>query len=64
MSNNIEKELIDLGIIDINKITEIHPSVRDNSNISVKKCNRSNVIYLSENDYINDKKYEDKQFID
>ena len=64
MNNNIEQELVDLGIIDIDFVKKIYPSVRDNENIHVKKCNISNVIYLSENDYIEDSRYQDKHFID
>jgi SAM-dependent methyltransferase len=64
MNNNIEKELVDLGIIDINSVKKVYPRVRDNENIHVKKCNFSNVIYLSENEYIEDSKYQNKHFID
>ena len=64
MINNIEKELVDLGIIDMNFVSIISPSVRDNQKIQVKKCNRSNVIYLSENEYVDNSKYHDKTFID
>ena len=42
-TNNIEKQLIDLGIIDVNQVELYYPMTRDNNNISVKKCNRSNV---------------------
>ena len=63
-TNNIEKQLIDLGIIDVNQVELYYPMTRDNNNISVKKCNRSNVIYLSENQYLDDSSYENKSFID
>jgi SAM-dependent methyltransferase len=64
MKNNIEKELINLGIIDLNNIIELYPTVRDSSNIRVLKDKLSNVIYLSENSYIDNSKYEDKNFVD
>ncbi len=62
--NNIEKELIELKIIDEKHIFDFFPSVRDKKNIRVKKCKQSNVIFLSENSYIDDSKYEEKKFID
>ncbi len=64
ITNNIEKQLIELGIIDINQIELYYPVTRDNDNISVKKCKKSNVIYLSENQYVDDSSYENKTFID
>lgn len=64
LNNNIEEELKDLGIIDINCVYEFYPTVRDNNDISVKKCKKSNVYYLSENNYVNDSNYQDKHFID
>ena len=63
-NNNIENELMELGIIDQKSVTKYFPFVRDNHDIYVKKCNKSNVIYLSENDYVSDSKYENKNFID
>ena len=64
MHNNIENELLDLGIIDSTNIFEIYPTVRDSNNISVKKDKLTNVIYLSENKYIDNSTYEDKKFVD
>jgi len=64
MQNNIENELVDLGIIDLSNIIEIYPTVRDSNNIRVLKDKLSNVIYLSENNYIDNSKYEEKKFVD
>jgi SAM-dependent methyltransferase len=64
MHNNIENELLDLGIIDSSNIIEIYSTVRDSNDISVKKDKLTNVIYLSENKYIDNSTYEDKKFVD
>ena len=48
MKHNIHNLLIDLGISDEQSIIPFYPKVRDNDDISVLKCIKSEVILLSE----------------
>lgn len=64
VKNNIEEELIGLNIIQKEFVKVIYPRTRDNALIQVKQCQKSNVIFLSSNNFINDKRYEEKKFID
>ena len=48
MKQTIYDLLIELGISDKQSIIPFYPKVRDNDNISVLKCNKSEVILLSE----------------
>ncbi|MBK9212399.1 MAG: class I SAM-dependent methyltransferase [Saprospiraceae bacterium] len=59
-SNNIRKLLIDLEICTESSIKEYYPRVRDNDNISVLKCNKSGVIFLSDATHMNMEYYEQK----
>ena len=43
--NQIEKQLIDLVIIDSESISFLFPRVRDNENINVLQCAKSCVIF-------------------
>ena len=63
-NNNIEEELISLNIIQKEFVKTIYPRTRDNASIQVNQCQKSNVIFLSANEYINDQRYEEKKFID
>jgi len=64
LKNNIEEELIDLNVIQREFVKVIYPGTRDDASVQVKQCQKSNVIFLSSNNFINDKSYEEKLFID
>lgn len=51
-SDPIHKVLLDLHIIDDEFIEEIFPRTRDREDISVLRCKRSGVIFLSSSDHI------------
>ena len=63
-NNNIEEELISLNIIHKEFVKTIYPRTRDNASVQVNQCKKSNVIFLSSNEYENDERYEEKKFID
>ena len=50
--NQIEKQLIDLEIIDPESISLLFPRVRDNENINVLQCAKSGVIFLNSINHI------------
>lgn len=62
MVNNIQIELEKLKIIDSECTKTIYPTTRDNNLIEVRQCQKSNVIFLSANDYQDDVKYAEKKF--
>jgi 2-polyprenyl-3-methyl-5-hydroxy-6-metoxy-1,4-benzoquinol methylase len=57
VNNNLYLELIDLKIIDKNKIEEFYPYVRDNKNIPVMRCKKSGVIFLKNLDHVSNEHY-------
>lgn len=61
MENKIKDLLCDLGVIDEESIIHYHDKVRDRDDISVLKCNKSGVIFLSQSDHIDFSHYDDKQ---
>ncbi|MCK5683765.1 class I SAM-dependent methyltransferase [bacterium] len=52
MTHSIKELLINLGISDQQSIVPFYPQVRDNDNISVLKCSKSEVILLSDNSHV------------
>ncbi len=58
--NQIKQLLIDLDICSENSIHPYFPNVRDRNDISVLKCNKSGVLFLSESEHIEAKYYEEK----
>lgn len=60
MINKIQELLCQLGICDENSIVPFHPHVRERDDISVMKCQKSGVIFLSREDHI-DIEYYKKQ---
>ncbi len=59
--NRIKDLLIDLGICDESSIQPYYPHVRDRDDISVLKCKRSGVIFLSRSDHMDTSYYEEKK---
>jgi SAM-dependent methyltransferase len=58
--NKIKSLLIELGISTENSIVPFHPKVRDRDDVSVLKCQKSDVILLSRSDHINPTYYSGK----
>ena len=58
---NIQKQLIDLKIINPEAISLLYPKVRDNENIPVMQCEDSGVIFLKNNKHISKEYYSSKQ---
>jgi uncharacterized C2H2 Zn-finger protein len=58
MKNGIQSLLGDLGISDEKSIIPFYPKVRDRDDISVLKCQKSGVIFLSRADHMNISHYE------
>ncbi|MBM9501938.1 class I SAM-dependent methyltransferase [Leptospira sp. 201903071] len=58
--NLIKRQLLDLKIISEDTLEEYFPSVRDRNDISVLRCSKSGVIFLSRTDHINLSYYENK----
>lgn len=56
-NNPIFKLLLDLGISTLKSIDLYYPVVRDRDDIQVMKCNKSDVIFLSSCDHINQDYY-------
>lgn len=56
-NNKIQSLLCDLGIIDEQSIVQYYPRVRDRDDVSVLKCQRSGVIFLSRSDYMETSHY-------
>lgn len=61
IKNEIHQQLVDLGISTDKSIEDYHVSVRDRNDISVLKCNQSNVIFLSRVDHMDISHYEQKE---
>lgn len=61
IEKNIEKMLIEYGIIHEESIQVYYPKTRDNESISVKKCDESGVIFLSSSSHMNIQHYEEKE---
>jgi len=59
--NKIKKLLIDLEICGESSIEPYYPQVRDREDISVFKCNKSGVIFLSGSDHMSMSHYEEKE---
>ncbi|PCI99627.1 MAG: hypothetical protein COB15_03960 [Flavobacteriales bacterium] len=58
MKNKIKDSLLDLKIIDKESIINYYPKVRDRDDVSVLKCEKSGVIFLSSTDHIDSNTYE------
>ena len=52
MENKIHKLLCELGISEPNSVEQFYPKVRDRDDISVMKCNKSGVLFLSQPEQI------------
>lgn len=61
MKNKIKEILLELKISEEGRITNYFPKVRDRDDVSVLKCQKSGVIFLSSADHIDIKEYEDKE---
>ena len=59
VENNIQRTLCDLGICDERSIIPYYPTVRDRDDISVLKCQKSGVLFLSRSDHIEMEHYEE-----
>ena len=57
MENKIHKLLCELGIPGPNSIGQFYPKVRDRNDISVIKCNKSGVLFLSQSEQIDSEYY-------
>ena len=53
MTNKIRELLCNLGLSDDSSIMPFYPKVRDRDDISVLKCHRSGVLFLSADDHMN-----------
>jgi 2-polyprenyl-3-methyl-5-hydroxy-6-metoxy-1,4-benzoquinol methylase len=61
VNNKLYLELINLNIIDRNKIKEFYPSVRDNKDIPVMRCEKSGVIFLKTLNHVCDEHYSEME---
>jgi Methyltransferase domain len=61
MENSIKSLLCDYGISDEQSIIPFYPRVRDRDDVSVLKCKKSGVIFLSRTDHMNISHYETKK---
>lgn len=61
MKHTIEDQLIALDIIDKKQVSQFFPHVRDRKDVSVLKCAKSGVIYLSSTHHIEQSYYNDKK---
>jgi len=59
--NRIKSQLVDLGICEESSIELYYPQVRDRDDISVLKCKKSGVIFLSRSDHMDVSHYEEKE---
>lgn len=57
MTNSIKELLINLGISDQQSIVPFYPQVRDNDNIAVLKCSKSEVILLADKAHVKASNY-------
>jgi len=61
MENKIKSLLCNLGISDEQSIIPLFPKVRDRDDVSVLKCQKSGVIFLSRSDHMEISHYETKK---
>ncbi len=61
MENKIKAQLCELGISDEQSIFPFYDKVRDRDDVSVLKCKKSGVIFLSRSDHMEISHYESKQ---
>ena len=61
MENKIKKILCNLGICNEQSIVPFWPKVRDRDDVSVMKCQKSGVLFLSRSDHMDYSHYESKQ---
>ena len=61
MGNNIQSLLFDLGISDAESVLPFYPKLRDRDDISVLKCQKSGVIFLSNTDHMETSHYEARE---
>ena len=59
--NRIKNLLINLGICEESSIEPYYPQVRDRDDVSVLKCKKSGVIFLSHSEHMNMSHYEEKE---
>jgi SAM-dependent methyltransferase len=59
--NIIKNQLINLGICEDTSIEPYYPQVRDRNDVSVLKCKKSGVIFLSSSEHMNMTHYEEKE---
>lgn len=64
MKNKIKKILCEAGAIDETSIVHFYDKVRDRDDVSVLKCEKTGVIFLSQSDHIEFSHYGDKQGFD
>ena len=55
---SIETFLENLEIIDKNEMETFYHKVRNSENVKVKRCKKTDIIFLSTNDYIDYSHYE------
>ena len=60
MENDIKKILLELQIIQESSLEKYFPRTRDNENISVMRCRKSEVIFLENCDHVDNLYYEQK----
>jgi 2-polyprenyl-3-methyl-5-hydroxy-6-metoxy-1,4-benzoquinol methylase len=61
MKNKIQQQLAELNIIDEKQVVPFYPNVRDREDVSVLRCNRSGVIFLSTSEHIENHYYLEKK---
>lgn len=61
MENKIKSLLCNLGISDEKSIVPFYPKVRDRDDVSVLKCHKSGVIFLSRSDHMEFSHYDTKK---
>lgn len=57
--NKVFSLLCDLGVCDERSVESLYPRVRDRDDISVFRCRRSGVIFLSRSDLMDESHYQD-----
>ena len=61
MQNKIQQQLADLKIIELSQVVLFYPKVRDRDDVSVLRCNKSGVIFLSTSEHIEKSYYAEKK---
>ncbi len=61
MANKILESLIEANVCSGKDVIEIYPKVRDREDISVLRCNKSKVIFLSQTDHVDISFYKNKE---